>query len=185
MPWVYDHNMPDYFAKTSPQMALVLQNKHVKQEPWNNTVVLQSKEGQKFISFAKYRKFDADLYDALVAPSLGSPLYVETWQNGVKPSPSNCTAQYKVFNIKSLQVGSVPFREPEDHAKWCVTTDRKVSVVCIGDINRQESQKLRAGGTVCFKHDRAWKAFSSSVTQVEKCQTLTRSDLRPQPLNLL
>ena len=61
MPWVYDYNMPDYFAKTSPQMALVLQNKHVEQEPWNNTVVLQSKEGQKFISFAKYRKFDAGL----------------------------------------------------------------------------------------------------------------------------
>ena len=61
MPWVYDYNMTDYFAKTSPQMALILKNKHIEQEPWNNSVVLQSKEGQNFTSFAKYKEFGAGL----------------------------------------------------------------------------------------------------------------------------
>ncbi|KAK2186766.1 hypothetical protein NP493_189g00018 [Ridgeia piscesae] len=182
MPWVYDFNMPDSFAKTSPQMALVLQNKHVKQQPWNNSVVLQSKGSQKFLSFAKYRKFDADLYDAWVAPYLGSPLYVESWQNGKGPTPSNCSGQYKVFNIKELKVGTVAFDEPHDHAKWCVTTHTAIPVVCIGDINRQDSQKQRSGGTVCLQHTAVWKAFSSSVIRVEKCQTLTRSDQDPQAL---
>ena len=34
-------------------------------------------------------------------------------------------------------MATVPFKETRDHAKWCVTADRDVPMVCIGDINRQ------------------------------------------------
>ena len=40
-------------------------------------------------------------------------------------------------------MATVPFKETRDHAKWCVTADRDVPMVCIGDINRQVNNKNR------------------------------------------
>ena len=42
-------------------------------------------------------------------------------------------------------------------------------IVCIGDINRMETQKKRGGGTVCFKNARTWLAFSKAVSLTEDC----------------
>ena len=41
--------------------------------------------------------------------------------------------------------------------------------VCIGDINRMNTQKKRGGGTVCFQNAKAWKAFTSIIKTVEVC----------------
>ena len=41
--------------------------------------------------------------------------------------------------------------------------------VCIGDINRMNTQKKRGGGTVCFQNAKVWKAFTGIVKLVEPC----------------
>lgn len=46
-----------------------------------------------------------------------------------------------------------------------------VQVACIGDINRQEEQFKRAGGTVCFLHNNnVWNQYSKLVAQIEPCK---------------
>jgi hypothetical protein len=44
------------------------------------------------------------------------------------------------------------------------------SYVCIGDINRMDTQRKRAGGTVCFDNVFAWKAFTGIVKDIETCK---------------
>ena len=69
----------------------------------------------------------------------------------------------------------IDFNTKHDHSKWAVsysTSHRLQSdgnFVCIGDINRMDTQKKRAGGTVCFQNKFAWKAFTGIVKTVESC----------------
>lgn len=41
--------------------------------------------------------------------------------------------------------------------------------VCIGGINRMESQAKRGGGTVCFNEQTLWGSLTKSITDVERC----------------
>ena len=42
---------------------------------------------------------------------------------------------------------------------------------CIGDINRQEEQFKRGGGTVCFLNNpQVWEQYSELVSQIEPCK---------------
>ena len=63
----------------------------------------------------------------------------------------------------------VDFTTRHDHAKWAVSTEGARPHVCVGDINRMESQKKRAGGTVCFSDRKAWKAFGALIKDFDKC----------------
>ncbi|XP_021350768.1 deoxyribonuclease-2-alpha-like, partial [Mizuhopecten yessoensis] len=100
-PKIYDKNFPASFAAKSPVMNQILGDKqsHVKQLPWYHKTTLVSKAGHNFVSYAKFGKFMADLYDNLVAIDLQSDMMVETWQKGgVKENlPTNCSIQYKVY----------------------------------------------------------------------------------------
>lgn len=89
---------------------------------------------------------------------------METWQNGGKDLPSNCSTQYEVgekfpvvtfeldyhanvgravtllfqvYNIKLLQVADEQFTDTKDHSKWAVSTEPGNEWACVGDINRQ------------------------------------------------
>ena len=59
-----------------------------------------------------------------------------------------------------------------DHSKWVISNGTSYKVACIGDINRQEDQLKRAGGTVCFvNNDKVWSQFNDLVNQIEPCKT--------------
>ncbi len=115
-----------------------------------------------------------------MAPYLQTNLMTETWPNGPGKMNSSCGRQFRVENVDELDFRSafrpaVDFTTRHDHAKWAVSSERKGDAavhyyVCVGDINRMETQKRRAGGTVCFDDKGAWKAFSSLIKSVETCK---------------
>lgn len=136
-----------------------------------------------FTSFAKYTKFGKDLYADLVSPSLQANIMVETWPNGPGEMSSSCRGPFQVENIDEIDFSKiapgVDFLTNHDHSKWAVSYPslqsphrrliNDVNYVCIGDINRMDTQKKRGGGTVCFQNKFAWKAFIGIVKAVESC----------------
>lgn len=48
---------------------------------------------------------------------------------------------------------------------------KEKKIACVGDINRQEEQFKRGGGTVCFMdNENVWNQYSKLVAQVEPCK---------------
>ncbi|KAK1117348.1 hypothetical protein K0M31_016719 [Melipona bicolor] len=169
---VYAKNIPDIFGKQYPVLKNAINQKHVKTPPYNHKTVIRSLEMTEFTSFAKAGKWGKELYGDFVAPQLQSDLFVQSWLNSRGKLPSICTRR-KIYNVKSLKfdVANVDYTSSHDHSKWAIT-DTKKSVnhwVCIGDINRANTQYSRGGGTVCFKEDRLWNDYHNIINDIESC----------------
>ncbi|KAK3087627.1 hypothetical protein FSP39_008610 [Pinctada imbricata] len=190
-PKFYDYNLPKSFADASPAMTAILNKKqeHVTTPPYQGQTSLQSKAGQEFLNFAKAGNFEADLYDSFVSCQLKNDLQVETWQNGEKSKvlPSNCSVKCEgdsstrsVFNINSISIQGDNFKETKDHSKWAVSkTDQWV---CIGDINRLETQFHRGGATTCFQNGQVHKGFTQIIAGYNKCGTFNKDFFQPVEL---
>ncbi|KHJ89008.1 hypothetical protein OESDEN_11184 [Oesophagostomum dentatum] len=62
------------------------------------------------------------------------------------------------------------YSSSKDHSKWGVSLDGNVPAVCIGDVNRQESQFKRGGGAVCIEDKNMWKTFYNSIGSYVDCK---------------
>jgi deoxyribonuclease-2 len=97
--------------------------------------------------------------------------------NGNGTFPSNCSSdlEYHVMNIEKVKFDfiNVNFSVHSDHSKWVVTdtlNDDQIKIACVGDINRQEDQLRRGGGTVCFLNNQnVWNEYHKIVKKFEKC----------------
>lgn len=174
-PFIYSAFVPTWVDKKYQQLTMAAMGKHLRKPPYMKISAFKSMKGLTFTSFAKSAKFGQDLYADLVAPSLKTDLIVESWPNGPGKMTSRCTGHYKVMNINSIDFHMKPddvsFASHKDHAKWAISLTKpiKAMYVCIGDINRMETQKKRGGGTVCFHDKFAWKAFFTITNSVEAC----------------
>ncbi|XP_074539475.1 deoxyribonuclease-2-alpha [Halichoeres trimaculatus] len=181
-PHVYDCDVPESLASLVPALAAVCKKKllpphispHIKPVA-NRSVTLTSKDGTDFISFAKGASFDNDLYHSWVAPTLQSDLLVQFWVRSTGILPSDCSLGWKVLDIKLINPGQTfTFKASQDHSKWAVSTQAAGSGpgggwVCVGDINRNEAEEKRGGGTVCLRDPVVWKAYRSAALQCEAC----------------
>ncbi|EPB68716.1 hypothetical protein ANCCEY_12201 [Ancylostoma ceylanicum] len=75
-----------------------------------------------------------------------------------------------VYDITAVNTLNISYVSSKDHSKWGVSMEEKKPVVCIGDINRQESQNKRGGGAVCIENKKLWKTFYCSVAEYENCK---------------
>ncbi|XP_017288817.1 deoxyribonuclease-2-alpha [Kryptolebias marmoratus] len=177
-PDVYDCHVPESFASSVPALAAVCNRNQISphlKPVSNRSVTLTSKDGTDFISFAKGASFDDDLYHAWVAPALQSDLLVQFWVRSTGVLPSNCSLGWKVLDIKLINPGrSFSFKSTQDHSKWAVSAKagRRGAGggwVCVGDINRNEAEEKRGGGTVCLQDPVVWKAYRTAALQCEAC----------------
>ncbi|KAH7719140.1 Deoxyribonuclease II family protein [Aphelenchoides avenae] len=183
-PSIYDFVLPEFVKSAYPRMQAAAEGK--KQSPKGREVQreakLTSKGGEKFLSFQKNRLFAKDLYADFVASSIGKDMYVETWLNGAaKDYLPLCDGPGKVTSLRSVKPGAHNWASSMDHSKWVVTKDP--SWVCIGDVNRQESQAKRGGGTVCFENKQIWKFMRDAVDTYECCSDETGSQCTASPAN--
>lgn len=139
--------------------------------PFHNAATLRSRYGTVFTSFAKSGSFRKELYEDLVAPHYQpGDFYVESWRHGPGNIDSNCTRATKIYNVKDVTVKdeNITFTTLHDHSKWMVSAMNKL--ICVGDINRQEHQKVRGGGTVCMQNDKISMVYQEAVAEVEECK---------------
>ncbi|KAH7699290.1 deoxyribonuclease ii, partial [Aphelenchoides avenae] len=183
-PSIYDFVVPAFVKSAYPRMHQAAEGK--KQSPKGREVQreakLTSKGGEKFLSFQKNRLFAKDLYADFVASSIGKDMYVETWLNGAaKDYLPLCDGPGKVTSLRSVKPGAHNWASSMDHSKCAVTKDP--SWVCIGDVNRQESQAKRGGGTECFENKQISKFMRDAVDTYECCSDETGSQCVASPAN--
>ncbi|KZC13284.1 PREDICTED: plancitoxin-1 [Dufourea novaeangliae] len=169
---VYAKNIPELLDKRYPMLRNATNQKRIKSPPYNHKAAIRSLGSVYFTSFAKGSKWQKDLYADFVAPQLQTNLYVQSWLNGRGKLPSTCS-RIKIYNVRSLKFDSanVDFSSSRDHSKWAITVTNKTNThwVCIGDINRADTQYYRGGGALCFKQAQLWKDYRNAVNDVEPC----------------
>eukprot|EP00064_Thunnus_orientalis_P014361 superscaffoldBa00002477_g14405 len=181
-PNVYDCDVPESLASLVPALAAVCKKKHPSglifphvKTVSNRSVTLTSKDGTNFISFAKGSSFNNDLYHSWVAPTLQSNLLVQFWVRSTGILPSDCSRGWRVLDIQSISPGQTfTFKTSQDHSKWAVSTKAAGSGagggwVCVGDINRNEAEEKRGGGTVCLRDPVVWNAYRTAALECEAC----------------
>ncbi|XP_066548304.1 deoxyribonuclease-2-alpha isoform X3 [Amia ocellicauda] len=142
-----------------------------RKAPWFKRLEMKSLAGNTFISFAKYSRFQDDLYSGLLVDYLGDDIYSKSWGKLRRPLPSNCSGSHKVYNVQEMQLPQTqPFGTAVDHSKWCVTDSDGQPWTCIADMNREESQSKRGGGAVCTNDTGVWEAFRKIVNTYENCR---------------
>ncbi|XP_067304092.1 deoxyribonuclease-2-alpha isoform X2 [Pseudorasbora parva] len=181
-PHIYDCSIPASLAAAVPAMAQLCKHTlgrwdNTSIPPSNRSISLLSLAGTEFISFAKGASFANDLYHSWVAPSLQSDLLVQFWRRSTGLLPSDCSPSWEVLNIDLISPGqSITFKATEDHSKWAVSigssrigSGTAGGWVCVGDINRDEAEEKRGGGTVCRQDTVVWKAYRLAALQCETC----------------
>lgn len=122
-------------------------------------------DGFNWKYFTKNRHYNVILWDDIVAVGLQSDLKVQSW--GRPFLPSNCSKQFKVYNVKDTQIDNqVYWPEHDNHAKWA-TSD---TYMCFGDMNRMESQASRGGGALCFNNEELLKTMESMIYATDPCE---------------
>ncbi|XP_074791135.1 deoxyribonuclease-2-alpha isoform X2 [Natator depressus] len=170
-PAVFDARVQGAFAQALPDLHLASKMQHVREPPWNRSAALTSLGGRRFLSLAKFRLFQDDLYSGWVAQALSSDLYVQFWPNSRGVLPSNCSGPYRVYNIEELgfPAPGPDFPATVDHSKWCVSTESTPGWACVGDMNRNLEEEQRGGGTLCQQDPAIWKSYYALVQKYSKC----------------
>lgn len=172
-PYIYSHSMPAALKTKLSNFEKAIEGKWIKTSPHSKEIEIKSNGGSTFKSFGKSSEFNNDLYANLVASNLKTSLYVESWRKGVGNMPASCGSSHKVYNIKEILVTDLkyPFSTTHDHSKWAVG---ETEWICIGDINRQDSQKGRGGGTVCQNNKNVHDAYKKLIHSHDTCSKFSR-----------
>ena len=174
-PTVYSANISSDLAAEHPQFALWISGEKTiwhKNKTKTKTTPLVSYNGRHMTHFAKSEYCECDLWGDVVAPGLPANMRTETWQNGdggKLPDYCSPTYNYSATNITNIAMrDGVSWKETQDHSKWGVS-DSEGRTVCIGDINRQESQADRGGGALCYNNKELFETFDSIVESEYFC----------------
>lgn len=170
-PLVFNYKLDDIFVRKFPDLADVVKGQHIRQEPWNSSVMLTSQAGNTFQSFTKAAKFGDDLYSGWLAEALSTDLQVQFWPNSPGTLPSNCSGPWHVLNVNQTSFpgpAGPTFSASEDHSKWCVAP--RELWVCVGDMNRNHGEEHRGGGTLCTQLLALWKAFQPLAKVINPCE---------------
>uniref|UniRef100_A0A182QG06 Uncharacterized protein n=1 Tax=Anopheles farauti TaxID=69004 RepID=A0A182QG06_9DIPT len=175
---VYSSTVPADLSTRFPTLTKAARMQPIDNiAPFYNLQPIRSSGGAEFTSFAKSRHFGKELYADWIAPVLGVGLMVESWQHGAGNLPSKCSTGggFSVLNVKEVSVGRDDrFATLKDHSKWAVEgspkgLDRGDGWICVGDINRQEHQKQRGGGSVCRASQQVATLYRGMIDEVEPC----------------
>lgn len=136
------------------------------------------------LHYAKNNKFDYDIYEimclnnaSIVSSNMSNTdidtiinktnkktkLLSQTWLNG---NVHKLNETNNVNHIKQL----IEWNTANDHSKWAISIPKNKSYftrfkykVCIGDLNRVDTQLKRSGGCIVIENKKLWKCFHSLI----------------------
>lgn len=117
----------------------------------------------KYVTKPKYHY--THIFEGFMAPFWKTGFLVETW--GRPLMPSNCDSEFPIVNVKEMGYEGLAQTESRDHSKWALGVDEKMELVCMGDLNHQESQAKRGGSFLCLQDKEVYQEFRSLVKSDE------------------
>jgi deoxyribonuclease-2 len=104
------------------------------------------------------------LWDDSVTPYYKDSLLTETWGRPYSADVCDKSGD-EVSNIHHLKV-SIPagvheWRDTLDHSKWGLFLN--INVICVGDMNRMDSQAKRGGSAFCREDAGLYQAFKGMI----------------------
>ena len=168
--WTYGSSLPGELGTTMPNMQLLASSDRGDYGDSGSETIMTNAHNT-FRTFYKSPKWGKYLYEDMVEPHYDANMLWETWMNGINPDPTFCRPDYDYnsINIRYVSVAGEVWKETQDHSKWGVADCGGSHAVCIGDINRQQSQNHRGGGTTCFQNYDLWGAFQDVVYKFDQC----------------
>jgi deoxyribonuclease-2 len=171
----YQRSIPAWFSALAPDSRniglLVNTTRNL-----TRTVAVKPRQGggAAFTVFAKQARWNDDLYFSLVAPTLRTPLVLETWMRPASAPmcvlPTNTTS-FSVNSVVTLRFGNgtFAFKETQDHSKYAISVNKASPWVCVGDINFEDSQFVRGGGTSCISSPALWASLRMAINSTDSC----------------
>lgn len=153
------------------EVTIALNNLLEKKRGDRNQVKMEFKTKDKDLSLTYFiRPDDPEInlpYDFDIPQHFKSSIFVGTW---TKPSlqKSICNEDYQVINITEFNVLGMRYKNTQDHSKWAVT--EKDKGLCIGDLNRTDSQLNRSGAMLCLEHPLLSKLSRQFIYESEDCE---------------
>lgn len=164
-PYVYDSHVPEEIASQFPNIKDLADGKKLTDS--QSIVSVKSKGGFQFVDVAKSKTCDCDLFDVIIPNAVRENMRILTWGRPYMPSKCKPEHDYNIENISEISWGPLSYSSNKEHSKWGYSTSS--DVVCIGDINRMESQRKRGGGATCFKSPVVSRTYKSITKTVESC----------------
>ena len=161
---IYDHYTPQYVSSQHNLTAFATGTFTHNYD--SQAISFKTTGGQIFTDIAKGKYCACDMWNQ-VSDNLGKNMNVLTWGRPLEPSACPPSNRHAIQNVQHLSWGSIEYKETEEHSKWGVTTDG--TTICIGDMNRMESQRKRGGGTTCLQSTATARAFAHLITELASC----------------
>ena len=159
IPYVYDSSIPSEHLKIQGISDII-------DEKWRDSESTVSHRAGPVQHFVKSRHWGKDSYHDLLVTELGADGYSETWQNGSGGVlRSDCSGSHSVYNIQKVKFPDAEWVSTKDHSKWALIGDN----VCIGGVNRVQSQSERGGQHLCLEHSGLAGELRDAIEEYEKC----------------
>lgn len=135
------------------------------------TLNIKSDDDSSFVYFGKPRDNKYNLpYEEIIPNYFKDNLFVGTWTRPRLLDPI-CDKKYRVTNIYEYNILSkYRYSNNQDHSKWAVT--EKDIAICIGDLNRTESQLSRGGAVMCLKNKLVSKQVKQFIIGSDICKDI-------------
>jgi deoxyribonuclease-2 len=110
----------------------------------------------------KPQAYSVDIWETCVSQYFNTDIQVMSWIHGTMDGPfTNQTTTRTTTDIAEIAYSfGISYKEYDNHAKWAIGIK---PLVCIGDLNRVETQKQRSGMALCWDDYELWNSLDILV----------------------
>jgi len=132
---------------------------------WNALDSCQYQPFEEYLLIVKSAAYEVDIWDSCVGSYFSTNLQVISWVHGTVDG-ADCNTR-NTLDVLSIQYSFGEYYSNYDnHAKWGIGL---YPLVCFGDLNRVETQKVRSGAIICWKDPDVFSSLQGIIGQTNSC----------------